>query len=88
MHDRDAKIHTVSLLLPRLLKRNLVSAFGGTPVLLLLLKTFDTAPKDMLYRFPASASEDFLPGGSPAQLRGLEAAIDLLRPQSVKLVAN
>ena len=76
-----------SLLLPKLLKRNVIDAVGGQPTLFLLLKTFDLAPKDALFRFPSSASED-LRAASPGQRTGLEAAISMLQPQRVELIAS
>ena len=76
-----------SLLLPKLLKRNVLDAVGGQPTLFLLLKTFDLARKDALFRFPSSASEDHRPA-SPGQHAGLEAAILFLQPQRVELIAS
>jgi hypothetical protein len=76
-----------SLLLPRLLKRNVIDAIGGKPTVFLQLKTFELVRKDALFRFPASASEDVHPA-PPGQHAGLAAAIDFLQPQRVELVST
>jgi hypothetical protein len=77
-----------SLLLPRLFQRNVIGALGGEPSVFLLLKTFETAPKDALFRFPARIADDVQPGGGAAQLRRLDRAIALLRPAEVQLVTS
>ena len=77
-----------SLMLPQLVKRNMIDAFGGKPSLFLYLKTFQTAPKDSSFRFPAKANEDLHEDGSDEQKRGLDALIAYLQPTMVLLMAN
>ena len=67
-----------SLLLPRLFKRNLIDAVGGEPSVFLLLKTFETARKDALFRFPAMPTEDVRLGGSDEHVR--PSALPTARP--------
>ena len=72
------------------LRHNMVDAFGGRSVVFLLLKTFETAQKDVSFRFPASPAEDIVRDGtlSSEQASALRHAVRYLRAAEVRLVTE